>query len=98
LWRTVDVGRGKPDYRFWCGVCGQDWTAAVSALADHIATGQGHPEPISSYCECGSRIRVMAFGGTLQVDDQPLRVAELGGPAEPEADSEPDQRASVRRR
>jgi hypothetical protein len=75
VWRTVDVGRGKPVYRFWCGVCGQDWTAAVSTLADYIATGHGHRDPISAYCECGSRIRVMAFGGTLQIDDQPLRFA-----------------------
>jgi hypothetical protein len=76
-------------YRFWCGVCGQDWTDPVAALADHIASGQGHRDPISAYCECGSRIRVMAFGGTLQIDDEPLRFAEEDEEAGAEPEEEP---------
>ena len=77
MWRTVDVGGGKPRYRFWCGVCGRDWTAPVGALAERIGKGNGRPAPVSAYCECGTLVRVMAFGGTLQVDDNPLRFEEV---------------------
>jgi len=79
VWRTVDVGDGKPEHRFWCGVCGRDWTPQVRRLADGISRGGGRPAPVSAYCECGTLVRVMAFGGTLQVDDHPLRFAEDGG-------------------
>ncbi len=78
VWRTVDVGDGKPHYRFWCGVCGRDWTAQVRPIAERLGRGGGRPEPVTAYCECGTLVRVMAFGGTLQVDDHPLRFEELG--------------------
>jgi len=77
VWRTMDVGRGKPGYRVWCDACGQDWTQPIATVAARVADGLGRPGPVSTYCECGSAIRVIPFGGTLQVDD-PLRFAELG--------------------
>ncbi|HZS14551.1 MAG TPA: hypothetical protein VFC09_08150 [Candidatus Dormibacteraeota bacterium] len=80
MWRTVDVGDGKPAYRFWCGICGRDWTPQVRRVADRISAAGGRPAPVSTYCECGTMVRVMAFGGTLQVDDQPLRFAEETAP------------------
>ena len=79
MWRTVDVGDGKPLHRFWCGVCGRDWTPQVRRLADGISRGGARHAPVSAYCECGTLVRVMAFGGTLQVDDHPLRFEEDGG-------------------
>jgi hypothetical protein len=78
VWRTVDVGPGRPDFRFWCGVCGRDWTAPVRTVSDRIPRGGGRPDPVATYYECGTLVRVMAFGGTLQVDDNPLRFEELG--------------------
>jgi len=83
VWRTMDVGRGKPGYRVWCGSCGQDWSQPIATLATRVAGGVGRPGPVSAYCECGSAIRVVPFDGTLQVDD-PLRFAEVAeGELEP---------------
>jgi len=76
VWQTMDVGRGKPGYRVWCGTCGQDWTQPIATVAARVAGGVGRPDPVSTYCECGSAIRVIPFGGTLQVDD-PLQFAEV---------------------
>ena len=76
VWQTMDVGRGKPDYRVWCSACGQDWTVPIATLAARVADGVGRPGPVSADCGCGSAIRVIPFGGTLQVDDQ-LRFAEV---------------------
>lgn len=81
MWRTVDIGDGKPRHRFWCGACGLDWTAPISGLADRIASGSRARAPISTFCECGRPIRVLAFGGTLQIDDEPLRHEEITAPA-----------------
>jgi len=79
VWRTVDVGTGKSIPRFWCGVCGRDWTPPIRRLAERIRRGVGRPEPVTAYCECGTQVRVMAFAGTLQVDDNPLRFEEESG-------------------
>jgi hypothetical protein len=79
VWRTVDVGTDRPTFRFWCGVCGRDWSLPVNRVADRITRAGGRPDPVSAYCECGTLVRVMAFGGTLQVDDNPLRFEERTG-------------------
>lgn len=71
-WQTLDVGRGKPAYRVWCGVCGHDWSERIAAIGERVASGAGRAHPVSAFCECGSAIRVMPFGGTLQLD-APLR-------------------------
>jgi len=78
VWRTMDVGRGKPRYRVWCGSCGRDWTGPVATVAAGVAGGGRRPGSVSAHCECGSAIHVIPFDGTLQLDD-PLRFAEIGG-------------------
>ncbi|HZS15517.1 MAG TPA: hypothetical protein VFC09_13045 [Candidatus Dormibacteraeota bacterium] len=75
-WRTMDVGRGRRAYRVWCGACNQDWTQPIAAIAARVAGGEGRPNPVSTFCECGSAIRVLPFDGTLQVDE-PLQFAEV---------------------
>jgi len=82
-WRTLDVGRGKLEYRVWCGICGQDWTEGVALVGRRVAAGAGRPGPVSAYCECGSAIQVVPFGVMLKVDD-PLRFVELVEPEWPE--------------
>ena len=76
VWQTMDVGRGTPGYRVWCGTCGQDWTQPIATIAARVAAGVRRPGPVSTYCECGSAISVVPFSGTLQIDD-PLRFAEV---------------------
>ena len=76
VWRTMDVGRGKPAIRVWCVACGQDWSERIATIAARVAGGGGRPNPVSVFCECGSAIRVIPFGGTLQLDD-PLQFAEV---------------------
>ena len=76
MWQTMNVGRDKPGYRVWCGTCGQDWTQPIATVAARVAGCVGRPGPVSAYCECGSAISVIPFGGTLHVD-RPLRFAEV---------------------
>ena len=76
MWQTMDVGRNTPGYRVWCDTCGQDWTEPIATVAARVASGVGRHGAISTYCECGSAIRVIPFAGTLQVGD-PLRFAEV---------------------
>lgn len=71
----MDVGRGRPAYRVWCGTCEQDWSGPIATIAARVAAGGGRPNAVSVFCECGSAIRVVPFGGTLQVRD-PLQFAE----------------------
>ncbi len=81
-WRTMDVGPDKPAYRVWCGACDHDWTQPLAIIAARVAAGGGRSAPVSTFCECGSAIRVLPFDGTLQVDD-PLRFAEVAPRVDP---------------
>jgi len=82
-WHTMDLGRGAPVYRVWCGTCGQDWTERVAIVGRRVATGAVRPHRVSGFCECGSAIHVVPLGGTLQVED-PLEFAEVADAASQE--------------